>query len=205
MGETMSVSARGWIPYIAGAVVFMLTLTVGGVTGTNWWASNIEMNRLVAAIEESEAAMSDILQRVDVVFDELDGELEGELPSNDEDLDAQTIAAVAELAGIAVDGEAALGEAGRKIAAVNILPWHTAIVKARDAYLLHNYAWQAYMQSAQQDPVAFTVTQPLVNQSFVDAQQPMEQAIPSPSLFNLPERVQQIFDDGLPESSGEVI
>ena len=192
---------RTWIPYVAGVVAFMLTLVVGGLVGTNWWASNIEMNRLVIAIEESEAAMSDVLVRVDVIFEKLDGEV----PANGEDLDAETIAAVAELATIAVDGEAAISAAGREIESVNILPWHTAILEAREAYMLHNYAWQAYMPSAQQDPVAFTVTQPLVNQSFEDAQEPLEQAIPEPPLFDLPERVKQIFVEGLPESNGEVI
>ena len=186
---------------MAGVVTFLLTLVVGGVAGTNWWASNIEMDRLVVAIEESEAAMSDVLQRVDIVFDKIDGEV----PPSGEDLDAETIAAVAELANIAVDGEAAISEAGRNIANLIILPWHTAILEAREAYLLHNYAWQAYMQSAQEDPVAFTVTQPLVNQTFTDAQEPLEQAIPDPALFDLLKRVQQIFVEGLPESNGEVI
>ncbi len=194
-------TARRWIPYVAGVVTFLLTLVVGGVAGTNWWASNIEMDRLVVAIEESEAAMADVLQRVDIVFDKIDGEV----PPTGEDLDAETIAAVAELANIAVDGEAAISEAGRNIANLVILPWHTAILEAREAYLLHNYAWQAYMQSAQEDPVAFTVTQPLVNQTFTDAQEPLEQAIPDPALFDLLKRVQQIFVEGLPESNGEVI
>jgi hypothetical protein len=201
MGDNGEMTARRWIPYVAGVVTFLLTLVVGGVAGTNWWASNIEMDRLVVAIEESEAAMADVLQRVDIVFDKIDGEV----PPTGEDLDAETIAAVAELANIAVDGEAAISEAGRNIANLVILPWHTAILEAREAYLLHNYAWQAYMQSAQEDPVAFTVTQPLVNQTFTDAQEPLEQAIPDPALFDLLKRVQQIFVEGLPESNGEVI
>jgi hypothetical protein len=201
MGDNGEMTARRWIPYVVGVVTFLLTLVVGGVAGTNWWASNIEMDRLVVAIEESEAAMADVLQRVDIVFDKIDGEV----PPSGEDLDAETIAAVAELANIAVDGEAAISEAGRNIANLVILPWHTAILEAREAYLLHNYAWQAYMQSAQEDPVAFTVTQPLVNQTFIDAQEPLEQAIPDPALFDLLKRVQQIFVEGLPESNGEVI
>lgn len=201
MGDNGEMTARRWIPYVAGVVTFLLTLVVGGVAGTNWWASNIEMDRLVVAIEESEAAMADVLQRVDIVFEKIDGEV----PPTGEDLDAETMAAVAELASIAVDGEAAISEAGRNIANLIILPWHTAILEAREAYLLHNYAWQAYMQSAQEDPVAFTVTQPLVNQTFTDAQEPLEQAIPDPALFDLLKRVQQIFVEGLPESNGEVI
>lgn len=192
---------RTWIPYVAGAVAFMLTLVVGGVVGTNWWASNVEMDRLVIAIEESEAAMGEVLDQVDVIFDKIDGDI----PANGEDLDAETIAAVAELATIAVDGEAAIAAAGREIANLNILPWHTDILAAREAYLLHNYAWQAYMQSAQEDPVTFAVPQPLVNQSFIDAQEPLERAIPNPPLFDLPERVRMIFDEGMPESNGDVI
>ncbi len=201
MGDNVGMQPRTWIPYVAGAVAFMLTLVVGGVVGTNWWASNIEMDRLVIAIEESESAMGEVLDRVDIVFDKIDGGI----PANGQDLDAETIAAVAELATIAADGEAAIAAAGRDIARLNILPWHTDILTAREAYLLHNYAWQAYMQSAQQDPVAFTVTQPLVNQSFIDAEAPLERAIPSPPLFDLPERVRMIFDEGMPQSNGDVI
>jgi hypothetical protein len=201
MGDNVAMKPRTWVPYVTGAVAFMLTLVVGGLVGTNWWASNIEMDRLVSAIEESESSMGEVLSRVDVIFDQIDGEI----PANGQELDAQTIAAVAELATIAVDGEAAIAAAGREIASLNILPWHTDILAAREAYLVHNYAWQAYMQSAQEDPVAFTVEQPLVNQSFIDAEEPLERAIPNPPLFELPERVQMIFDEGMPQSNGDVI
>ncbi len=194
-------TARRWIPYLAGAVAFLLTLVVGGLVGTNWLASNIEMDRLVVAIQESEAAMGRVQDRVEIVFEKLDGEVpaEGEAP------DAETIAAVAELATIAVDGQAEISAAARNIQSLNILPWHTSIEEAREAYLLHNFAWQAYMQSAQEDPVAFTAPQPLVNQTFIDAEAPLTTAIPQPPLFDLPARVQLIFDEGFPESTGEVI
>ena len=194
-------TARRWIPYLAGAVAFLLTLVVGGLVGTNWLASNIEMDRLVVAIQESEAAMGRVQDRVEIVFEKLDGEV----PAEGEQPDAETIAAVAELATIAVDGQAEISAAARNIQSLNILPWHTSIEAAREAYLLHNFAWQAYMQSAQEDPVAFTAPQPLVNQTFIDAEAPLTTAIPQPPLFDLPARVQLIFDEGFPESTGEVI
>ena len=168
-----------WIPLVAGAVAFLLTLGIGGAMGTDWLARSVEMDQLVSAIEASEATMGVVQDRVAVVFEELDSaDLQG-APT-----DAQTQAAVAELASIAVDGADSIGAAGREIAAVNVLPWHTEIKAAQEAYLLHNYAWQAYMQSAIEDPVAFTVDQPLINTRFMDSQQPLEDAVQDLSLFD---------------------
>jgi hypothetical protein len=198
------VKRNSWIPLVAGAVAFLLTLGIGGAVGTDWLARNIEMDRLVSAIEVSEAAMGEVQDRVVVVLEELDAaDLQG-TPA-DAQTDAQTKAAVAELAAIAVDGADSIGAAGRAIAAVNVLPWHTEITRAKEAYLLHNYAWQAYMQAAIEDPVAFTVDQPLVNQSFLDSQQPLENAIPDLSLFDLEPRVENIFVEGAPQVQGEII
>ena len=195
---------NSWIPLVAGAVAFLLTLGIGGAVGTDWLARNIEMDRLVSAIEVSEAAMGAVQDRVVVVLEELDAaDLQGQ--PTDAQSDTQTKAAVAELAAIAVDGADSIGAAWRAIAAVNILPWHTEIKAAKEAYLLHNYAWQAYMQAAIEDPVAFTVDQPLVNQSFIDSQEPLEDAIPKPSLFDLEPRVENIFVEGAPQVAGEIV
>jgi hypothetical protein len=189
-----------WIPLVAGAIAFLLTLGIGGAVGTDWLTRNIEMDQLVSAIEASEATMGVVQDRVAVVYEELDSaDLQG-APT-----DTQTQAAVAELAGIAVDGADSIGAAGREIAAVNVLPWHTEIKAAKEAYLLHNYAWQAYMQSAIEDPVAFTVNQPLIDSSFMDAQQPLEDAVPELTLYDLQFRVENIFVEGAPQSNGEII
>lgn len=200
MGDNVVVKRNSWIPLVAGVVAFFLTLGIGGAIGTDWLARNVEMDRLVTAIEASEASMGAVQDQVRAVFDKLEGaDLQGS-PT-----DAQTAAAVAELAGIAVEGAETIGAAGREIAAVNVLPWHTKIESAKEAYLLHNYAWQAYMQSAIEDPVAFTVNQPLVNQSFEDSKEPLQAAVAEPDLFDLETRVENIFIDGAPESSGEIV
>jgi len=194
------VKRNSWIPLVAGAVAFLLTLGIGGAVGTDWLARNVEMDRLVTAIEASEASMGVVQDQVGTVLADLDAaDLEG-APT-----DAQTKAAVAKLAAIAVDGADSIGAAGRVVAAVNVLPWHTDIAAAKEAYLLHNYAWQAYMQSAMEDPVAFTVNQPLVNESFIDAQAPLEKAVPASGLFDLQTRVDNIFIDGAPQSRGDII
>jgi len=189
-----------WIPLVAGAIAFLLTLGIGGAVGTDWLTRNIEMDQLVSAIEASEATMGVVQDRVAVVYEELDSaDLQG-APT-----DTQTQAAVAELAGIAVDGADSIGAAGREIAAVNVLPWHTEIKAAKEAYLLHNYAWQAYMQSAIEDPVAFTVNQPLIDSSFMDAQQPLEDAVPELTLFDLQYRVENIYVEGAPQSRSDIV
>jgi len=194
------VKRNSLIAMIAGAVAFLLTLGIGGAVGTDWLARNVEMDRLVTAIEASEAAMGGVQDQVRGVFDQLEGgDLTG-APTNE-----QTADAVAELAGIAVEGFDSISEAGRVIDAVNVLPWHTRITAAKEAYLLHNYAWQAYMQSAIEDPVAFTVNQPLVNQSFEDSRVPLEDAVPEPDLFDLETRVENIFVEGTPEPTGEIV
>ena len=200
IGENAGVKRNTWIPLVAGAVAFLITLGIGGAVGTDWLTRNIEMDRLVTAIVESEASMGVVQERTAAVFDQLEAEgLEGTLA------DAQSEAATAELARIAVDGADSIGAAGREIAAINILPWHTKIKAAQEAYLLHNYAWQAYMQAAAEDPVAFTVDQPLVNRTFQDAQEPLEEAISIVGLFDVEARVANIFIDGAPQSSGEII
>lgn len=201
VGKNGLVKTRRWVPMAAGAAAFLLTLFVGGIVGTDWLARNIEMDRLVIAIEQSEAAMGVVQDRVGVVFDQLDGDPTLE----DAPTDGETAAAVGELAAIAVDGEAAISAAGREIAALNILPWHSDIEAAREAYLLHNFAWQAYMQSAIEDPLAFTVEQKLVNDTFIDAEEPLLNAVPVPELFDLLARVQKIFDEGAPQVDGDVI
>jgi hypothetical protein len=61
------------------------------------------------------------------------------------------------------------------------------------------------MQAAIEDPVAFTVDQPLVNQSFIDSQEPLEVAVPIPSLFDLELRVESIFVEGAPQVQGEIV
>jgi hypothetical protein len=188
------------IALIAGAVAFLLTLGIGGAVGTDWLARNVEMDRLVTAIEASETAMGGVQDQVRAVFDGLESDDLAGAPT-----DSQTAAAVAELAGIAVEGADSIGAAGRAIAAVNVLPWHTKIEAAKEAYLFHNYAWQAYMQAAIEDPVAFTVNQPLVNESFEDSRVPLEDAVADPDLYDLETRVENIFIDGTPESTGEIV
>jgi hypothetical protein len=200
MGDTWTVKRNSWIPLVSGAAAFLLTLTVGAAAATDWLTRNIEMNRLMIAIEQSENAMKQVQDRVSIVFDELDGVL-----PNSPEQDARTAAAVAELAAIAVDGEAAIGDAGRAVERVNILPWHTSIKAAQDAYLLHNYAWQGYMLSAQEDPVAFTAPQPLVNQTFEDSQDPLENAVPNPALYDLNVRVQDLYVEDSTSLGGPVI
>ena len=63
---------------------------------------------------------------------------------------------------------------------------------------------KAWLCVPAQAPIRLTEVS-LVNQSFEDAQEPLESVVPEVALFDLEARVANIFIEGAPQSSGEVI
>ena len=98
-----------------------------------------------------------------------------------------------ELRKLATQAVMDIAAAGDEVAALPIALWHTDIERARDAYLLHNEAWQEYMARASESSSEFLAPQPLVNQTFFDAEQPFYNAVPLPDVFGLVDRVALIF------------
>lgn len=111
----------------------------------------------------------------------------------------------AELRNLAAAAEVDLAAAGDSVSRLPIAVWHTDIERARDAYVLHNRAWQEYMARSSQSASEFVAPQPLVNETFIDAEAPFVDAVPVPDAFGLLERVALIF--AMPEgsSSGEQV
>jgi hypothetical protein len=109
-----------------------------------------------------------------------------------------------ELSALATIANEDLQIAGDEVAARPILPWHRAMNQARDAYLAHNIAWQAYSARVIKDAAELLRDQPLVNSTFEDAQQPLLDAIPQPDLLELELDIWVIYMP--PESqSGDVV
>jgi len=171
---------RRWVPWLAGALAYVLTLAVGGILAADWVWRGVEMRALLDRVEASEAVMGELQDSVTLAFDshgsgddqvKLDGELR--------DLATQAVTDIA--------------AAGDEVAALPIALWHTDIERARDAYLLHNEAWQEYMARASESSSEFLAPQPLVNQTFFDAEQPFYNAVPLPDVFGLVDRVALIF------------
>lgn len=184
----------GWVAPLTGLLVFLVVLVGGGLLMADWIVRNNEMRDLVTAIEASEQQMVTTQDQVTDAFRpfEVGGALTPE----------ETAALTQQLAGIATDAEARIAQAGKQVEAVSVLAWHNDIKDAQATYLEHNRAWVDYMARAAQDPVEFVNPQPAVNESFLAAEPVLKAAVPVPALYQLQQRVAQIFIDGIPEEMG---
>lgn len=180
-----------WLPPLIGVLSFLLVLGVGSVLTIEWGTRNAEMRRLVTAVEASEAAMTQTQISVAEALDAFEASDGGEAAKMELD---STLTAAAD------EGHRQIEAAGRTVASVDVLPWHTRIIKARDAYLAHNRAWQEYLLRATDDPGEFDREQLEVNSTFEAVEPLMRGALPNPPLFDLEERVDAIF---APPVSGE--
>ncbi len=183
---------RRWVPYVAGAVAFLIVLVGLGLVVGDWAARNIEMRALITQVESSEAAMGDLQSNVQSIF----AEYEGTSPLSPED----RAALEAKLKAAAAEGRDAIAKAGDGVAGVRWLAWHRDVRDAQDAYLAHNRAWQEYLGRAAEDPAEFGRPQDAVNDTFMAAEDPVRSALPAPVMFDLLQRVDVIFAP--PESSG---
>jgi hypothetical protein len=174
-----------WLPPVLGIAVFLMTLLGLGMIVGDWTSRNLEMRALVGAVEDSESAMQWTDDQIQQIIQQYgaNGKLDAE--QQKKAWDALSEAAYA--------GEFAISAAGDVVAGVTVLPWHGDIVRAQDAYLAHNAAWQDYMKAAVDDPALLFKPQPEINNTFDAAQPLMERAVPIPALFDLKARVAEIF------------
>ena len=175
----------GWVPPVIALVVFLVVVGVGGLVVTDWALRNAEMNALVSKVEVSEDAMGTLQGNLGATFDEFADQ--GQLtPTERAALDYQ-------IQHVAQEGHDAIQAAGTGVEGVTVLPWHSAILKAKAAYVLHNHAWQDYLAKAAQDPTEVTRTHSEINDTFNAAEKPMKSAVPVPWLYQLKNRVELIF------------
>lgn len=180
---------RRWVPWTAGALAFGLTFLIGGALVADWTARVVQMQALLDRVEASEAVMGELQDEVAEAFEDHGGD------GDNAKLDG-------ELRALAAQAEIDLTDAGQAVADLPIAVWHVDLERARDAYLLHNYAWQDYMARASESSSEFLRPQPDVNQTFFDAQQPFIDAIPDPDTEGLIDRVIAIFAPPEGSSSG---
>ena len=184
---------RSWVPWAAGAVAFTLTILAGMVVLADAVWRNVEMENLLERVEASEQVMQDLQEATAAAFEDHRGE------GQQQKLDA-------ELRGLAADAEQDIAAAGADVSGLPIAIWHTDIERARQAYLDHNNAWQEYMARASESASEFLAPQPLVDQTFFDAEEPFYRAVPVPDLLGLSDRVALIFAEGQEqESSGQLV
>lgn len=196
LAPTSQQTARTWIPYVAAAAGFFLTLMVGAAIAGDWALRTVEMRGLVDRIWASEQVMMDLQDQAADVFDEYGGP--AALATNPKMRE--------QLTGIARAQRQQLELAGNDVADLPILPWHRNISDARAAYLAHNFAWQDYLERAAEDAREFTADQPEVNDTFMNAEEPLNRAVPLPDLTGLGQEIALIyFVPDETASGGEVV
>ena len=180
-----------WLVWTVGIAALVILTAANLAVGAELALRSVEADNLVRAVEQSEAAMKTTQADFDDVLSAYDTQ----------DLtDAEREALLGELADVAARGEAAIADAGEGVAEVQIMPWHSALLDARVAYLAHNQAWVDYMAAAAEDPAEWFRPQPAVNETFADAKQPLVDAVPLFDPFGTLQRIEVIYVTGSGDS-----
>lgn len=169
-----------------GLIVASVLSVLAIATIVEWTSRTTQADRLLAGVIASEAVMEAAqTDLVDVLT-----QLEDENLTVEERQEL-----VAELSVITGAGEIAIARAGESIEALTIWPWHNRLLQARDAYLAHNAAWVDYMAAASADPAELVRPQPIVNETFFAARDPLWRAIPLFDPLELRAEVVAIYAD----------
>lgn len=178
-----------WVPYVAGLLTFLITFFGVGTVSVDWLLRSAQTREFITSVEGSEAAMTWTQEQVQAVL-----EGGGENPT-----DAQITQAASELRTIAAEGRDRIKAAGDAVAAVPVSPWHGDLLRAKEAYLRHNQAWQDYLGRAAEDAGEFGRPQEQVDSTFMAAEPLFRTAIPNPDTFGIQDRIDVIFAEPVPQ------
>ena len=181
-----------WAAWAVGGVV-LVVITLGYVLAMgDLVARTVAADRLLTQVEASEAAMK-------AAQDEFSTTIEPYSAGDMTDADREKLRA--DLADVAARGRDSIAAAGVGVGAVSVLPWHGNIADARDVYLRHNEAWVAYLDRASEDPDEWFREQADVNSTFLDARDPLVDAVTLFDLANAIDRIKAIYAES-DESGG---
>lgn len=178
----------GWVPVLIGALSFLVVLVGFGIAAGDWASRNSEMNSLITQIEASESSMQQTQDELAAVFAEF-GEVAALTPAEKAELEVELKAA-------ADAGAQRVTAAGNGVRDVVVMPWHGDIAAGKEAYVVHNLAWQGYLTAAAKDPAVLLEDQPVINETFMESEPLLKKAVPEPDLFDLEDRVDEIFIEG---------
>ncbi len=155
----------------------------------DWAARNIEMTRLLTAIEASENQMK-IAQ----------DEIASEIP---DDPDESDLKRNQDLKATAAAGRDEVATAGAEVASLTFLPWHDELITAQGTYLAHNQAWVDYLADGAADPATMFDDQDNIEPTWIRAETEVRQAVPVFAWPTMSARVNTIFSDT--ETGGAVV
>lgn len=169
------------------ALLVVATVLVLGLG--DWAAQNVEMRRLLTAIEASEDAMVTYKGQVRSAantFEVLD------LPDQDE---AALQAYINSAESAASDATAKLIATDAQISSVTVAPWHRSLVRAKAAYLDHSGAWRDHLSAVSHDGIKSADRAPEINGTFAVVVETLPGALPAVPWPGEAERVKDIIDD----------
>ena len=191
--ERPSRGLPSWLPWTIGLLSLVLIALANLVVVGELATRSVEADNLVRAVEQSEAAMKTTQADFDDVLAAYDTE-------NLTDEEREQLSA--ELSDVAERGGVAIADAGGFVAGVLIMPWHTQLLDAQQAYLAHNQAWVDYMAAAAEDPAEWFRPQPAVNDTFAEAKLPLVEAVPLFDVLQTLPRIELIYVTGSGDSGG---
>ena len=180
-----------WAVWTIGICALVLITATNVVVATELGIRSAEADNLVAAVEQSETAMKTTQDEFSEVLSAYDTE-------NLTDEEREQLRA--ELSDVAERGGTAIADAGGFVAGIQILPWHTQLLDAQEAYLAHNQAWVDYMAAAAEDPAEWFRPQPEVNDTFAQAKDPLVAAVPLFDPLGTLSRIELIYVTGSGDS-----
>ena len=189
--ERPSRGVPAWVAWTLGLVALVLITLANVVVAGELALRSLEADNLVSAVEQSEMAMMATQAEFDEVLSAYDTE-------NLTDEEREQLSA--ELSDVAERGGVAIADAGGFVAGLLIMPWHTQLLDAQDAYLAHNQAWVNYMAAAAEDPAEWFRPQPAVNDTFADAKLPLVEAVPFFDFLQTLPRIELIYVSGSGDS-----
>ncbi len=180
-----------WVVWTIGVASLVLITVTNAVVLGELALRSVEADNLVTAVEQSEAAM----KATQAEFDEVLSAYEAENLTDEEREQLR-----AELSDVAERGGVAIADAGGFVAGLLVMPWHTQVLDAQEAYLAHNQAWVDYMAAAAEDPAEWFRPQPAVNETFADAKLPLIEAVPLFDPLGTLARIELIYVTGSGDS-----
>jgi hypothetical protein len=179
-------------PWVLGASLVAAVILVANLVVADWISRTGEVAQLVRDIKVSESVMTKATDGMSAAI-----EAAGESPTPE----AQQ-KLLDDLRKISVDSSAELRLAGAKVISLRLFPWQRAVWNAREAYVSHNAAWQAFFDDGAEDPQSLFTEHPDIESTWLTVVETLPLAVPRPDPYDLAERVNAIVVEGSESDSG---
>jgi len=164
---------------LGGIALLAIVLVIG-----DWWMRNQEMNALVTQIEASET----VLEAHNAQMKSAESLFPWNAKYHGETAATERLASV--ITSTCATSAAHAMATGDEVKRVSILPWHTAIKDAQDAYMRHSHAWEDHLNRCSQDPTVGLEPAPGASGSLGPS---LRGAVPPAARYDLGSRVDAIM------------